>query len=56
MYMCTQWSVILKKTKKMYTAFTSVLVIVYDMQPLQWVNNFKYLGVTFSGSVVSLKG
>ena len=25
-------------------------VIVYDMQPLQWVNNFKYLGVTFSGS------
>ena len=25
-------------------------VIAYDMQPLQWVNNFKYLGVTFSGS------
>ena len=21
-------------------------VIVYDMQPLQWVNSFKYLGVT----------
>ena len=25
-------------------------VIVYNLQPLQWVNSFKYLEVTFSGS------
>ena len=27
-----------------------LLVISYDMQPLQWVNSLKYLEITFSGS------
>ena len=42
------------KRKLMYVSkrkTTKLPVIVYDMQPLQWVNNnYKYLGVTFSGS------
>ena len=41
------------KSKLMYVSKrkpAKLPVIVYDMQPLQWVNNFKYLGVTFSGS------
>ena len=40
------------KSKLMYVSKrkpAKLKVIVYDMQPLQWVNNFKYLGVTFSG-------
>ena len=41
------------KSKLMYVSKrkpAKLPVIVYDMQPLQWVNSFKYLGVTFSGS------
>ena len=41
------------KSKLVYVSkrkLTKLPVKVYDMQPPQWVNSFKYLGVTFSRS------